>query len=251
MNHLQLLCLGTGDAFSALYYSSCFALESGGHWLLVDCPHPIRKIAREGALAAGVAFDVSKIDAIVLTHLHGDHVSGLECLGYYFRYILGRSLVVYTHADVAQALWSGVLSGSMEWVIEKPGALPRQRALDDFFDLHLLPDGDEETKAGPFRLTCRKTIHSVPTIALRCTAAGRCLGYSADTMFDPTLIDWLADAHVIIHEANSAFMHTNLADLLTVRPEVREKLRITHYPDTLDLATAPLPPMRQGTLMTI
>ena len=29
MNHLQLLCLGTGDAFSSLYYSSCFALESG------------------------------------------------------------------------------------------------------------------------------------------------------------------------------------------------------------------------------
>lgn len=250
MSDLRLLCLGTGDAFSAQYYSSCFALECDGHWLMVDCPHPIRKIVREGALAAGAAFDVSKIDAVVLTHLHGDHVSGLECLGYYFRYILGRSLVVYTHADVAQSLWSGVLSGSMEWVIEKPGALPRQRALDDFFELRLLPER-EETKAGPFRLACRKTIHSVPTIALRCTAAKRCLGYSADTMFDPTLIDWLADAHLIIHEANSAFMHTNLTDLLTVRPAIRKKLRITHYPDTLDPATAPLPAMRQGTLITV
>src|SRR5262245_22637894 len=76
MSKLRLLCLGVGDAFSALHYSSCFALESDSRWLLVDCPHPIRKIAREGAHAAGVAFELAQIDALILTHLHGDHVSG-------------------------------------------------------------------------------------------------------------------------------------------------------------------------------
>lgn len=250
MSGLRLLCLGNGDAFSALYYSTCFALECDGRWLLIDCPHPIRKIVHEGALSAKVEFDVSKIDAIVLTHLHGDHVSGLECLGYYFRYVLGRSLVVYTHPDVAHTLWTGVLAGSMEWVTEKIGAMPRQRSLDDFFDLQLLRE-DAETLIGPFRIACRKTIHSVPTIALRCTAAKRRLGYSADTMFDPTLIDWLADAHLIVHEANSAFMHTQLSDLLTVRPAVKRKIHIVHYPDTLDLAKAPLPVLRQGTILDI
>src|SRR5262245_8216141 len=250
MSDLRLLCLGNGDAFSALYYSTCFALESGERWLLIDCPHPIRKIIREGAAAAKVNFDASRIDAIVLTHLHADHVSGLECLGYYFRYILGRSLVVYTHPDVANALWSGVLSGAMEWVIEKPGAIPRQRSLDDFFDLRLLRE-NEETTIGPFKIECRKTLHSIPTIALRCTAGKRRLGYSADTMFDPTLIDWLADAHLIIHEANSAFMHTQLDDLLTVRPAVKKKIQIVHYPDSLDPEKAPLPAMRQGTVMEV
>jgi ribonuclease BN (tRNA processing enzyme) len=29
------------------------------------------------------------------------------------------------------------------------------------------------------------------------------LGYSADTAYDPTLIDWLADADLIIHEVTT------------------------------------------------
>lgn len=250
MSDLRLLCLGVGDAFSALHYSSCLALESGDRWLLIDCPHPIRKIVREGAAAAKVKFDVSQIDAILLTHLHGDHVSGLECLGFYFRYILGRSLIVYTHPDVAQTLWRGVLSGSMEWVTERPGAAPRHRSVDDFFELRLLRDNDE-TAIGPFRVACRRTIHSVPTFAMKCTAAGRRLGYSADTQFDPTLIDWLADAHLIIHEANSGFMHTNPDDLLTVRKPIRKKIQLIHCSDAFDGVGFPLPKLRQGTVMEV
>ena len=49
----RFICLGCGDAFSALYYSSCLAIEAGGRTLLIDCPHPIRKIlfAESGAAA--------------------------------------------------------------------------------------------------------------------------------------------------------------------------------------------------------
>src|SRR5688572_21507351 len=134
---MRLLCLGVGDAFSARHYSSCFALESQGRWLLVDCPHPIRKIVREGALAAGVPLDVAQLDGVVLTHLHGDHVSGLEVLAYYFRYKLNRCLPLFTHPEVARLLWSGVLTGSMAWAIERPGTAPKERRLEDFFELHL------------------------------------------------------------------------------------------------------------------
>lgn len=251
MGGLRLLCLGTGEAFASRHYSSCFALESQERWLLVDCPHPIRKIAREAALAAGVAFDLSQIDALVLTHLHGDHVSGLEVLGYYFRYVLDRRLVVYTHAEAARRLWRGVLAGSMEWSLEKAGAKPRRRKLDTFFDLRLLTEG-RDTTIGPFQVVCRSTIHSVPCIALKCTAGKRCLGYSADTQFDPTLIEWLADANLIVHEAtDTGFMHTRLADLLTLRPALRKKMRLIHYPDSFDPETSPIAALRQGTIIDI
>ena len=60
----------------------------------------------------------------------------------------------------------------------------------------------EPIVAGPFKIECRKTLHSVPTTALRIHAAGRTLGYSCDTAFDPSLIDWLAPADRIIHETN-------------------------------------------------
>jgi ribonuclease BN (tRNA processing enzyme) len=251
MSGLRLLCLGVGDAFAARHYSSCFALESEGRWLLVDCPHPIRKVVREGALGAGVDFDVSKIEAVALTHLHGDHVSGLEGLGYYFRYILNRRLIVYAHATVADRLWNHVLAGSMEWVIEQAGAAPQRRTIDEFIELRLLQER-VASEIEPFRLECRPTLHSVPTIALRFDAGGRRLGYSADTMFDPTLIQWLADADLIVHEAtNVPFMHTMVAELLTVEPSIRSKMHLIHYPDDFDPATMPLPALQQGTIIEV
>jgi ribonuclease BN (tRNA processing enzyme) len=250
MNGLRLLCLGIGDAFSARHYSTCFALESDGRWILVDCPHPIRKIVREGALAAGAPLDVAQLDAVVLTHLHGDHVSGLEVLAYYFRYVLDRRVTLYTHPDVARLLWPGVLTGSMAWAIEAAGAPPRQRQFEEFFDYRPLVE-DQPCPVGPFQVSCRHNVHSVPTIALKITAGGRTLGYSADTQFDPTLLDWLADADLVIHEANSGFMHTSVSDLMTARPEILAKMRLIHCADAYDAAASPLPMMRQGTLIQI
>ena len=55
MSGLTILTLGVGDAFSALHYSSCVAIHADGRWLLIDCPHPLRKILREAATTAGVA----------------------------------------------------------------------------------------------------------------------------------------------------------------------------------------------------
>ena len=81
MNSFRFIPLGVGDAFSARYYSSCLALEAEGTWLLIDCPHPIRKLMREASVAAGVELDADRIAAICLTHLHADHCSGLEGIG--------------------------------------------------------------------------------------------------------------------------------------------------------------------------
>jgi ribonuclease BN (tRNA processing enzyme) len=250
MTGMRLLTLGVGDAFSARHYSTCFALESGGRWLLIDCPHPIRKIVREGAAAAGITLDVDRLDAVVLTHLHADHASGLEVLGFYFRYVLGRRVPLYTHADVAESLWRGSLAGSMEWVIEGPGALPQQRHFEEFYDLHLMREEDL-THIGPFQVRCRKSVHSVPTIAVKIAAGGRTVGYSADTCYHAPLLEWLADADLIIHEANGGFMHTDLRDLLTAPPEILRKTRIVHCADAFDPATAPLPMMQQGTILEV
>ena len=63
-------------------------------------------------------------------------------------------------------------------------------------------------KCGPFLVECRRTIHSVPTFAFRITAGDRVLGYSADTAYDPTLIEWLADADLIVHEDETTTSQT-------------------------------------------
>jgi ribonuclease BN (tRNA processing enzyme) len=245
MSGLRLLSLGVGDAFSALYYSSCFALEAEGHWLLVDCPHPIRKIVREGASAAGLSLDVDRIEALVLTHLHGDHASGVEGLAFYFRYILGRKLRLITHPDVIAHLWTKHLAGGMEWSLQEVHQPPVRRLPEEFLDI-ISVEENQTLHEGPFRLACRKTIHNIPTIALTIHAAGRTLGCSADTAYDPSLIDWLAPADLIVHEACGGFLHTPYEALLGLPQEIRDKMRILHYPDTFDVKASAIEPVHQG-----
>jgi ribonuclease BN (tRNA processing enzyme) len=250
LSGLRLLVLGVGDAFSALYYSTCLALEAEGSWLLVDCPHPIRKILRESSSAAGVPLDVGQLGALALTHLHADHSSGLEGLAFFARFIAGRRLPLLIHPEVQARLWEGHLAGSMECSIGHPGAAPVCRGLDEFFEVMPLGE-DQPVQVGPFSVRCRRTLHSIPTTALQVRATGRCLGYSADTAYDPTLIEWLAPADLIVHETNPGLMHTPYEDLARLPAPLRAKMRLIHYPDDFDLAASAIEPLRQGQYLPV
>jgi ribonuclease BN (tRNA processing enzyme) len=243
---LTFVTLGIGNAFSALYYSSCLALHAEQTWLLIDCPHPIRKMMHDAAEATSLALDVADIDAVILTHLHGDHASGLEGFAFFFRYALeGRRVPLLAHPDVMKPLWAGHLSASMEWSVQEPGQPPTQRTFEDFFDPHPL----SETKAvqfGPFSVECRRTLHSIPTTALRIRAGDRCLGYSADTAHDPALIDWLAEADLIVHETGPHGLHTPYERLAALPAAVRARIRLIHYPDDFDARESIIEPLEQG-----
>lgn len=244
-----MLVGGVGDAFSQRYYSSCFALYTDEAWVLVDCPHPIRKIYHEAEQAAKISFDLEKLGGVFLTHLHADHSSGLEGLIFYVRFVLGRKLCVYTHADIATDLWERCLSGGMGQTRREAGNFLRRRQ-DDLFDLVVMKE-NEPIAVGPFEVQCRLAVHSIPTIALRFAAHGASLGYSADTAFDRPLIDWLAAADQIIHEASSGPMHTALGELTRLPASIKQRMRLIHYPDDFNTATSPIEALCQGVVYHI
>jgi ribonuclease BN (tRNA processing enzyme) len=102
---------------------------------------------------------------------------------------------------------------------------------------------------GPFAVECRRTIHSVPTYALKVTVGGRVFGYSADTAYDPALIEWLAEADLIVHEATTmehTGVHTPYKKLAALPESVRGKMRLTHYPDDFDVESSVIEPLQQG-----
>jgi ribonuclease BN (tRNA processing enzyme) len=250
MGEFRLLPLGVGDAFSARHYSSCFALQAGDQWLLVDCPHPIRKILREGSAAAGFSLDVPQLEALVLTHLHGDHASGVEGLGFYCRFILGKRIPLIAAPEVLADLWPRYLAGSMEWSAQLGGAPPVRRTLEEFFEIIPLQAG-ASVSVGPFTICGRLTVHNIPTMALTVQAAGRTVGYSADTAFDPTLIAWLSGADLIIHEASGGFMHTPYESLAGLPEPLRKKMRLIHCPDDFNAAASAIEMLRQGQFCAI
>jgi len=213
---LSFIPLGVGDAFSARHYTSCVAIQAEGRWLLVDCPHPIRKVLREGSTALASPLDLPSFDAFVLTHLHSDHSSGVEGLGFYTRYVLKTRPVIAVHPTVAARLWERLAPGMDE------NDQARPQALSDYYDLKLLDDA-LPVRIGPFEIACRRTRHHVPTFALRVSAGGRTLGISSDTPFDPALIDWLAPADLILHETGDG-IHTSYGKLAALPEPLRRRL---------------------------
>jgi ribonuclease BN (tRNA processing enzyme) len=249
MGEFTVIPLGVGDAFSARYYSTCLALHAEGVWLLIDCPHPIRKILRESGRAAGVDLDVLSFEAIVLTHLHADHASGLEGYAYMNFYGHRRKTRLLVHPVVSERLWEGHLAAGMETSLADDGVTYLARDLDTYFSLSFLSTR-EPVQLGPFSIECRPTRHHVPTYAVRIRAAGRTLGYSADTMFDRGLIDWLDEADLIVHETNEG-THTPYAKLIALERRLLDKMRIIHYPDDFDLEASEIEPLRQGVPFTV
>jgi phosphoribosyl 1,2-cyclic phosphodiesterase len=135
MGSFRFIPLGVGDAFSAQYYSSCLALEAEGAWLLLDCPHPIRKMMREASATAGIALDADRFTGICLTHLHADHCSGLEGIGLFTRFRLERRITLLAHPCVSECLWQNHLAIGMGGLFLVPGGPPKVRHLEDFFQL--------------------------------------------------------------------------------------------------------------------
>ncbi|MDP2340636.1 MAG: MBL fold metallo-hydrolase [Deltaproteobacteria bacterium] len=234
---MKVTALGTGDAFSADRYSSCLLVEEGDTRLLIDCPHPIRKILKESTKGR---VDVGDIDGLILTHLHADHASGVEGYAWFCRFALKKTARIYAHAAVLEHLW-GQVAGSMSELLHvdednKPHHRSRLQASDVFDCVPLT----SPMTIGDLTVESRLTIHHIPTTALffrgapSVSATAGTFGYSADTAFDEDLIAWLGRADLLLHETNFG-AHTPYAKLAALPAELRAKMRLIHWPDGFDV----------------
>jgi ribonuclease BN (tRNA processing enzyme) len=249
MPEVRLIPLGVGDAFSARHYTTCLALGVDDSWLLIDCPHPVRKMWREGSLSAlGEPFDLDRVVGVAITHLHADHASGLEDFAYFNYFILKRRPLWLAHPEVSAKLWDGLLSAGMGRMRLTPDGVPIRKQLDDYVDLIPLSTS-EAVEFGPFSIECRATMHSIPTTAFRIKAAERTFAFSADSAFDPTLIDWLSPADLIVHEATTfaeSPVHTPYARLAELPEDLRARMRLSHLPDDFDAASSVIETLKEG-----
>lgn len=123
--------------------------------------------------------------------------------------------------------------------------------LPDYFDVREL-DPERESAVAGLTVRCRPTEHSVPTIALRFSEAGRTLAWSSDTPFDPDLIHWLeSGANLIVHETSPPPTHTPIEPLNALPESIRSRMRLMHMPDDFDAGCTTIPCLRQGEVITI
>lgn len=250
---LTLLPLGTGNAFSAERHSCCNALvhddDGARAVLLIDCPHPLRKVLRDAAQVQGFALDIADVTACALTHLHADHASGVEGFLWFSRFVLGTKGTLSLHDDVRARLWDGHLAGGMEQLLDDQG-IPTRLTLDDVATCVRLTE-EAPVRIGPFAVEVRRTRHHIPTFALRVRAGGASVAFSADTSFDAALIAWLLEADLAVHEAGHGFGHTPLEALAALPEADRARMRLTHLGDEVDRAALPIAPLEEGRAIVV
>ena len=244
--------LGVGDTFTEKHFTHALLLEAEGFRLAIDCPDSYRRVLRSARDKAGPThdgtLDLFGIDDVLVTHVHGDHMNGLEGVGYFKHFAQKKPLALHTIAPVKHALWEQRLVASMGTLWD--GKEFRRKSFEEYFAWSEV-ELDAPTTIGPFTIRARTTKHHVPTSALIVEHAGRSIGISSDTAFDPELIAWLGGADLIVHETNHGPAHTAYADLLTLDEAIKTKMRLIHYPDELDIDKTEITALREGQVIEL
>jgi ribonuclease BN (tRNA processing enzyme) len=246
MSRFEAIVVGVGDAFSEKHHSTALLLVCDGFHLAIDCPDMYRSVLRSTAERSGRMLSLSDVDHVLITHVHGDHVNGLEGVAFHKRFAEGKRARLVTSPEVRAAIWDERLKASMSTLWD--GAQLLQLGFDDYFE-YLPLSWSDETVVGPFRIHARRTLHHVPTSALLVEAGGRTLGYSSDTAFDPALIAFLEPADLIIHETNLGPAHTPYAALAGLPAALRARMRLIHCPDGFDATASTIAVLREGELL--
>lgn len=131
---VKLLFLGSGSAFTVgadNFQSNMLLIGDRGNKLLIDCGSDIRFSLYEAG------FSYLDITDIYISHLHSDHVGGLEYIGFSTKFDPRCAKPnLYSSKEVAIELWNKTLSGGMSSI---DGELAE---LDTFFQVnHVKPQG--------------------------------------------------------------------------------------------------------------
>ena len=162
---------------------SAYLVEADGFRLLLDFG--------TGSLSALQRHaDLRAIDAIVLSHLHCDHM--LDACSY---------VVVRRYAPDGPYPRLPVYApaGARERLAGAYGA-PNEGPLDDVYTFHTLVPGT--LAVGPFELTVDRVNHPVETFGVRLAHGGRVLAYSADTGLCDALLRLAHQADALLCEAS-------------------------------------------------
>jgi len=175
--------------------ASSYLVEADGFRLLMDLG--------AGALGALQRYaDLYAIDAVCVSHLHGDHC--LDLCSYSVARLYhpdGRQprIPVYGPSQTEARLSQAFAADPAQAVAGGAGR-DQGNGMTDAFSFTAITPGTMEV--GPLRITAARMAHPVETYGFRIEHAGRVLAYSADTGPSDALVDLARDADFLLCEAS-------------------------------------------------
>jgi ribonuclease BN (tRNA processing enzyme) len=219
---MRLTIIGSGDAFgSGGRHNTCFHLVAGERTVLVDCG------ASAPVALRAMKIDPNTIDAVILSHLHGDHFGGVPFLMLDGQFLSRRERPL---------LFAG-----------PPGTSDRINAAMEVFypnstkTKYRFPWSVQEIAVGEptdvlgLKVTSAEVIHSsgAPSTALRIGDGTKTFAYSGDTQWTDALLTLAAGADLFIVECydydRELTGHMNWAFLKQRLPDFKaRRVMLTH-----------------------
>ncbi|MCA1823694.1 MAG: MBL fold metallo-hydrolase, partial [Frankia sp.] len=181
---MRLTVLGCAGTFPQAH-SACsgYLVEHDGYRLVVDLGHgALSGLDRLGGL--------KNVDAVLVSHLHADHCIDLIGFSYARRF--------HPEGPLAPLPVYGP-RGLQDRIVRSFNQPPRD-SLDQVYDFHTTSAGGLEL--GPLSIELHETAHPIECHAMRITAGGRTLTYSADTAASDNVVKAARNADLFLCEAS-------------------------------------------------
>ncbi|CAM4256220.1 MBL fold metallo-hydrolase [Paenibacillus tarimensis] len=221
---MKIQMLGTGSAFAKKYYNNNALLTAEAFTLLLDCG-----ITAPAALHR-LGIPLASLDGILISHLHGDHVGGLEEIAFRMKFELQRKPVLYIPEPLADTLWNHTLKGTMQ--------TEEAQTLDDYFEVHRLGEGVVHPLHPGIQVELMQTEHIKGKSSYSFVFNDK-LFYTADMRFAPELVTDMVRRRdcIVFHDCQlhpPGAVHAALDELLTLPEDVQSRIYLMHYGDDRD-----------------
>ena len=220
----EFLILGCGHSESLEHYNNNAAVINNQGVLLIDCGHTIKHALRAQDMS------IESVDAIFITHVHGDHVFGLERVAFEARYKYQKRISLYFHESIYQELWDQTLKGSLGYSSDHDGT-PQENTLEDWFDVNVITGNKFSVFGNNYKIFEVKHSPGKPTFGLTINDT---VFFSSDTTQIKEIIE-NTEFQIGFHDVTlTKFnpVHASLSSLVeSYSKEVRDKLYLMSYQD--------------------
>lgn len=229
---MKLIFLGSGAALTVdehNFQSNMLWVNNSGERLLLDCGSDIRRSLFKQNLTH------LDIQNVYISHLHADHVGGLEWLALSSRF--DSTPPKKPNLFIAQALkddlWNKTLSGGLSTI---PSELV---TLETYFTVHVIPpNGSFIWSHQDFKIV--QTVHAMngfallPSFGLFSEVDGQKVFITTDTQFCPNQMIFLyEESDVVFHDCETSSIksgvHAHYEQLNSLPKELKAKMWLYHY----------------------
>ncbi|MDW8206247.1 MAG: MBL fold metallo-hydrolase [Chloroherpetonaceae bacterium] len=222
---MRVIWNGTGAAWSYHLGNASAIVETDGLRILIDCGHTVPARLQQMHLA------FNDIDAVVITHLHGDHIYGLEEWGFRNFLIWNRRPPLLIAHPLVDPLWHHVLSGTM-------GQNDQKRQLGDYFQVIPLQE-NAPLPFGPVTIEVHPVLHvpGVPAYGIKLQGPDATIAFTGDTQAEGNPF-FYNDVDLTFHDCSFLppypnTVHAHFEELQRYPREWRQKTYLTHYEDAV------------------